>query len=157
MPPRIFISEALASLGYTRSEIEESLGQARYDDVFATYLLLGRKTTDVSIRYIKINVQYIKNIEIIFPLHYFRISICYSLKVMDHGQVVHYRCVTFHLKSVQVVEEEAVEGQVVQYRVHLTEVFTEVFLLVIQNPVDGPRLVVKLFVSVIFICFNHNS
>ncbi|OAD59123.1 Serine/threonine-protein kinase MARK2, partial [Eufriesea mexicana] len=38
--------EALASMGYTRSEIEDSLGQAKYDDVFATYLLLGRKTTD---------------------------------------------------------------------------------------------------------------
>lgn len=49
MPSRISISEALVSLGYTRSEIEDSLGQAKYDDVFATYLLLGRKTTDVSI------------------------------------------------------------------------------------------------------------
>lgn len=49
MPPRTSISEALASMGYTRSEIEDSLGQAKYDDVFATYLLLGRKTTDVSI------------------------------------------------------------------------------------------------------------
>nr|XP_012227393.1 PREDICTED: serine/threonine-protein kinase MARK2-like isoform X4 [Linepithema humile] len=38
--------EALANLGYTRTEIEDSLGQAKYDDVFATYLLLGRKTTD---------------------------------------------------------------------------------------------------------------
>lgn len=51
MPPRISISEALASMGYTRSEIEDSLGQAKYDDVFATYLLLGRKTTDVNIWY----------------------------------------------------------------------------------------------------------
>lgn len=58
MPPRISISEALASMGYTRSEIEDSLGQAKYDDVFATYLLLGRKTTDVSVQYIKINMQY---------------------------------------------------------------------------------------------------
>ncbi|XP_015112641.1 serine/threonine-protein kinase MARK2 isoform X5 [Diachasma alloeum] len=39
-------AKALAILGYTRGEIEESLGQAKYDDVFATYLLLGRKTTD---------------------------------------------------------------------------------------------------------------
>ncbi|XP_034944669.1 serine/threonine-protein kinase MARK2 isoform X12 [Chelonus insularis] len=39
-------AKALAILGYTRSEIEDSLGQAKYDDVFATYLLLGRKTTD---------------------------------------------------------------------------------------------------------------
>lgn len=52
----VFISEALASLGYTRSEIEDSLGQAKYDDVFATYLLLGRKTTDVSTRYINFNL-----------------------------------------------------------------------------------------------------
>ncbi|XP_071582726.1 serine/threonine-protein kinase MARK2 isoform X4 [Temnothorax nylanderi] len=39
-------TKALANMGYTRSEIEDSLGQAKYDDVFATYLLLGRKTTD---------------------------------------------------------------------------------------------------------------
>ncbi|XP_043257057.1 serine/threonine-protein kinase MARK2-like isoform X7 [Colletes gigas] len=39
-------AKALASMGYTRSEIEDSLEQAKYDDVFATYLLLGRKTTD---------------------------------------------------------------------------------------------------------------
>ncbi|XP_014207623.1 serine/threonine-protein kinase MARK2 isoform X3 [Copidosoma floridanum] len=38
--------EALASMGYTRSEIEDSLSQAKYDDVFATYLLLGRKSND---------------------------------------------------------------------------------------------------------------
>lgn len=48
MPLRLFVLEALASMGYTRSEIEDSLGHAKYDDVFATYLLLGRKTTDVS-------------------------------------------------------------------------------------------------------------
>ncbi|XP_066591468.1 serine/threonine-protein kinase MARK2-like isoform X5 [Prorops nasuta] len=39
-------AKALASMGYSRTEIEDSLGQAKYDDVFATYLLLGRKTTD---------------------------------------------------------------------------------------------------------------
>lgn len=35
-------------MGYNRQEIEDSLSQVRYDDVFATYLLLGRKSTDVS-------------------------------------------------------------------------------------------------------------
>ncbi|XP_057323547.1 serine/threonine-protein kinase MARK2-like isoform X10 [Microplitis mediator] len=39
-------AKALAIMGYSRTEIEDSLGQAKYDDVFATYLLLGRKTTD---------------------------------------------------------------------------------------------------------------
>ncbi|XP_051161741.1 serine/threonine-protein kinase MARK2-like isoform X7 [Leptopilina boulardi] len=39
-------AKALAIMGYSRSEIEDSLGQAKYDDVFATYLLLGRKMTD---------------------------------------------------------------------------------------------------------------
>lgn len=59
MPLHLFVLEALASMGYTRSEIEDSLGQAKYDDVFATYLLLGRKTTDVSSR--KILMIYMKN------------------------------------------------------------------------------------------------
>uniref|UniRef100_A0A8D8X9R0 MAP/microtubule affinity-regulating kinase 3 n=1 Tax=Cacopsylla melanoneura TaxID=428564 RepID=A0A8D8X9R0_9HEMI len=40
------LSEALVTMGYSRSEIEDSLAQAKYDDVFATYLLLGRKNTD---------------------------------------------------------------------------------------------------------------
>ncbi|XP_046401238.1 serine/threonine-protein kinase MARK2-like isoform X4 [Ischnura elegans] len=43
---RPFLPEALVGMGYTRSEIEDSLGNAKYDDVFATYLLLGRKSSD---------------------------------------------------------------------------------------------------------------
>ncbi|CAH0697730.1 unnamed protein product [Spodoptera exigua] len=38
--------EALVCVGYNRQEIEYSLAEAKYDDVFATYLLLGRKSTD---------------------------------------------------------------------------------------------------------------
>ncbi|XP_077283664.1 serine/threonine-protein kinase MARK2-like isoform X2 [Arctopsyche grandis] len=38
--------EGLAFLGYNRQDIEKSLAEAKYDDVFATYLLLGRKSTD---------------------------------------------------------------------------------------------------------------
>ncbi|CAB3368116.1 Hypothetical predicted protein [Cloeon dipterum] len=40
------IAKALVNMGYSRSEIEDSLANCRYDDVFATYLLLGRKATD---------------------------------------------------------------------------------------------------------------
>lgn len=40
-------------MGYSRVEIEESLSQAKYDDIFATYLLLGRKSNDVSIRMVE--------------------------------------------------------------------------------------------------------
>lgn len=43
-----FVPEALVGMGYSRAEIEDSLAQAKYDDVFATYLLLGRKSADVS-------------------------------------------------------------------------------------------------------------
>lgn len=39
--------EALVCLGYNRTDIENSLDSAKYDDVFATYLLLGRKNADV--------------------------------------------------------------------------------------------------------------
>ncbi|XP_017468247.1 PREDICTED: serine/threonine-protein kinase MARK2 isoform X1 [Rhagoletis zephyria] len=45
-PKRIGKTEALVAMGYNRQEIEVSLSQVRYDDVFATYLLLGRKSTD---------------------------------------------------------------------------------------------------------------
>lgn len=42
------MTEILVGMGYSRGEIEESLSQAKYDDIFATYLLLGRKSNDVS-------------------------------------------------------------------------------------------------------------
>ncbi|XP_065161670.1 serine/threonine-protein kinase MARK2 isoform X5 [Atheta coriaria] len=38
--------EALLCLGYTRNEIEGALDNPNYDDLFATYILLGRKSTD---------------------------------------------------------------------------------------------------------------
>lgn len=42
------IETLVCLLGYNRADIEQSLQSNRYDDVFATYLLLGRKSTDVS-------------------------------------------------------------------------------------------------------------
>nr|XP_049466524.1 MAP/microtubule affinity-regulating kinase 3 isoform X1 [Anopheles coluzzii]XP_049466525.1 MAP/microtubule affinity-regulating kinase 3 isoform X1 [Anopheles coluzzii]XP_049466526.1 MAP/microtubule affinity-regulating kinase 3 isoform X1 [Anopheles coluzzii]XP_049466527.1 MAP/microtubule affinity-regulating kinase 3 isoform X1 [Anopheles coluzzii] len=43
---RIGKTEALVAMGYNRQDIEDSLANTMYDDVFATYLLLGRKSTD---------------------------------------------------------------------------------------------------------------
>lgn len=40
--------EILNEMGYSRTEIEESLKSQKYDDVYATYLLLGRRSSDVS-------------------------------------------------------------------------------------------------------------
>jgi len=36
-------------MGYSRKDIEESLAQNKYDNLTATYLLLGRTTTDVGL------------------------------------------------------------------------------------------------------------
>lgn len=34
-------------MGYNKLDIEDSLKTLKYDDVFATYLLLGRRSSDV--------------------------------------------------------------------------------------------------------------
>lgn len=39
----------MINMGYSRKEIEESLRLQKYDDIHATYLLLGRRTSDVSV------------------------------------------------------------------------------------------------------------
>ena len=43
-----YFTETLAGMGYNKSDIEESLKTQKYDDLFATYLLLGRRSSDVS-------------------------------------------------------------------------------------------------------------
>ena len=40
--------DILVSMGYNRSEVEESLRTHKFDDAYASYLLLGRRSTDVS-------------------------------------------------------------------------------------------------------------
>lgn len=41
--------DILSSMGYGREEIEESLRNRKYDDIMANYLLLGKRTTEVSL------------------------------------------------------------------------------------------------------------
>ncbi|KAL3873882.1 hypothetical protein ACJMK2_036964 [Sinanodonta woodiana] len=43
-PKRI---EIMVNMGYSRKDIEDSITQQKYDDIHATYLLLGRRTTDL--------------------------------------------------------------------------------------------------------------
>lgn len=43
-----FSLEILTGMGYNKADIEESLKTQKYDDIFATYLLLGRRSSDVS-------------------------------------------------------------------------------------------------------------
>lgn len=41
-------SELMVTMGFPKDEITESLQSQKYDDVMATYLLLGRKAPEVS-------------------------------------------------------------------------------------------------------------
>lgn len=41
-------SELMVTMGFPKDEITESLQNQKYDDVMATYLLLGRKAPEVS-------------------------------------------------------------------------------------------------------------
>lgn len=38
----------MVNLGYNKKDIEESLSQQKYNDIMATYLLLGKRLSDVS-------------------------------------------------------------------------------------------------------------
>ena len=40
--------DILVGMGYNRQETEESLRTHKFDDAYASYLLLGRRSTDVS-------------------------------------------------------------------------------------------------------------
>lgn len=42
------ISDIMVGMGYSQEEIQESLSKMKYDEITATYLLLGRKSSEVS-------------------------------------------------------------------------------------------------------------
>ncbi len=44
----MFVADIMVGMGYSREEILESLTRMKYDEITAAYLLLGRKSTEVS-------------------------------------------------------------------------------------------------------------
>ena len=47
-------------MGFTNSQVDEALKQQKFDDCYASYLLLGRRNTDVSL-----SIKNIKNINLL--------------------------------------------------------------------------------------------
>lgn len=39
----LFHTDVMVGMGYTRDEIKDALSTQKYNEIFATYLLLGRK------------------------------------------------------------------------------------------------------------------
>lgn len=42
------VLDIMVGMGYSQEEIQESLSKMKYDEITATYLLLGRKSSEVS-------------------------------------------------------------------------------------------------------------
>lgn len=77
--------EMLVGMGYSRTEIEDSLKTQKYDDVFATYLLLGRRSTDV--RCLTLHLKK----KLVFTVN----NCCFSFfswRVTDPGQAARCLC-----------------------------------------------------------------
>ena len=49
-------------MGYANSVVEESLKQQKFDDCYASYLLLGKRNTDVSVKNMYYQVEQTKNL-----------------------------------------------------------------------------------------------
>ena len=47
LPLPLSPADVMVGMGYSREEINESLTRMKYDEITATYLLLGRKSTEV--------------------------------------------------------------------------------------------------------------
>jgi len=45
-----FVVDTMINLGYIRKEIEDSLSQNKFDNLYATYHLLGKPLPDVSLK-----------------------------------------------------------------------------------------------------------
>lgn len=45
----ILLLDIMVGMGYSQEEIQESLSKMKYDEITATYLLLGRKSSEVRV------------------------------------------------------------------------------------------------------------
>lgn len=133
-------------MGYSRAEIEDSLSQCKYDDVFATYLLLGRKNSDVSVGD---NGVLKKNGD--GDARVYRgegTNACvltfdfYSRKATDLDRVARCRCAVCNKPA-----DLRVRRTTARHNHQHIEPFTDPFRLQILNLVAEPHPVVKPFVS----------
>lgn len=71
----------MVALGYKREDIEASLAQTRYDDVHATYLLISRKNTDVSLISHSANFKISKFNDDVMPCGTLQIILSFKLTI----------------------------------------------------------------------------
>lgn len=45
----VLLLDIMVGMGYSQEEIQESLSKMKYDEITATYLLLGRKSSEVRV------------------------------------------------------------------------------------------------------------
>ena len=73
--------EMLVTMGYPRTEVEESLRLHKFDDTYASYLLLGRKSTDVSTQHNNNSSTYNNNTSTYNMTHFRQQNMASSLSI----------------------------------------------------------------------------
>ena len=68
-------------MGYANSVVEESLKQQKFDDCYASYLLLGKRNTDVRLKS-----------QTLTPIHSHHFSSCSNWIVKEVEVEAHYHC-----------------------------------------------------------------
>jgi len=123
-------------MGYNRQEIAESLAQVRYDDVFATYLLLGRKSTDVR----ESSALWMASV-MTFWLSIYHLHANCSLRAMDRDLDHRYHCAIYLAMRLEAMLAVRL------CKVPRIVVYTEVYRRPAQSQVVEHRPVRKRYVS----------